>query len=206
MRTFLTFVALATLAIGLHDDCAFAAEGARIYVYKDYNSPENKALSATVMPARAAEVDMIRLRTFDKPGIDGKGTGIKMHFNVDPPPTWAGVVLPVQQDYWGDWEAEGLDLSRATKLVFYARGDIGGEQIQVKAAIAGDKPYGDSALFPVSTTWITLGKEWNRYEVPVDGAQLSRVITPFAVIVNKPTNPSGRGTIYLDEIYYELSE
>ena len=185
---------------------ALAVGDSRVYVYKDYNAPENKALSASVMPARAAEINMVSLRTFVKPGFDGKGTSIQLLFNVNQPPTWAGVVLPVQPDYWGEWDAAGLDLSKATKLVFYARGEQGGEQIQVKAAIAGDKPYGDSALFPVSTTWIKLDKDWKRYEVPVDGSQLSRVITPFAVIVNKPYNPSGKGTVYLDEIYYEMAQ
>lgn len=206
MKIFSLIKILVSAISGLLVLPALAVGDAQVYVYKDYNDPGNKALSATVMPARAAEINMVRLRTFVGPGFDGKGTCIQLSFDVNEPPTWAGVVLPVQPDYWGEWEAAGLDLSKAKKLVFYARGEQGGEQIQVKAALAGDKPYGDSALFPVSTDWIKLEKDWKRYEVPVDGSQLSRVITPFAVIVNKPYNPSGKGTVYLDEIYYEIAD
>jgi len=186
-------------------EASAGAPNQRVYVYKDYNAPENKAVAANIMPARAAEINMVGLKTFYQPGHDSKGSSIQLTFDVNPPPTWAGVVFPVQRDYWGEWAAVGLDLSKATKLVFWARGELGGEQIQVKAAIAGDKPYGDSAAFPVATSWLALEKGWRKYEVPVDGAQLSRVITPFAVITSKPYNPTGKVTVYLDEIYYEIS-
>ncbi|MFH0785275.1 MAG: hypothetical protein V2B20_25440 [Pseudomonadota bacterium] len=193
---------------------AFAQEGKRKYVYRDYNS-EGTVYSqrsvCNIMPARAAEKSMVRVTAFNKPGFDGSGTNIRIEFSkLKEPPRWAGVVFPVEADYWGE-EAEAsslsvLDLSKAKKLIFFAKGEKGGECIQVKAAIAGDRPYGDSALVPVMTDWITLGKEWKRYMVTVDGSQLKRVITPFAVITNLAYNPEGAITLDLDEIYYELGE
>lgn len=96
-----------------------------------------------------------------------------------------------------------MDLSRAKKLVFHAKGEHSGERIQIKAAIAGDQPFSDSADQPVDKGWIELKKAWGKYEVSVDGDQLKRVITPFAVIANIDMNPSGRIAFYVDEIYYE---
>jgi hypothetical protein len=195
-----------------------AQEGNRKYIYKDYDSKgtvfshPSVDKKINVMPSRAAEKSRIQFKAFIKPGFDGSGTCIRLEFNeLGEPPRWAGVVFPVEADYWGE-EAEAstssvLDLSKAKKLVFYARGEKGEERIQVKAAITGDKPYGDSALVPVMTDWITLGKDWKQYDVQIeDAAQLKRVITPFAIITNISYNPEGTITIYLDEIYYEMGE
>jgi hypothetical protein len=112
----------------------------------------------------------------------------------------------VQRDYWGEWDAPGLDLSKAKKLIFYAKGEKGGEEIQVKAAIASDKEFGDSALVPIVSDWLRLEKDWKRYEIKVDGSQLNRVITPFTLISNIDHNLGGSITFYVDEIYYELSK
>jgi hypothetical protein len=184
----------------------FGAEGERVYIYKDFGDSANKAVWANIMPARAAEKNMASFKSSFSPGFDGKGTCIRIYFDVSQPPAWAGVVAAVQQDYWGEWPAKGLDLSKAKKLVFYAKGEKSGEQIQIKAAIAGDKQYGDSALFPIASELLPLDTNWKRYEIPVDGTQLKRVITPFVVVANRPSNPNGTLTVYVDEIFYELSE
>lgn len=163
------------------------------------------------MPLRAVnKKGMVVFNASKGPGFDGSATCIMIEFNMlGEPPKWAGVVFPVEDNYFGE-EAEQssssvLDLERARRLVFYARGEKGGERIQVKAAFAGDKPYGDSALVPVMTNWITLEKNWKRYDVQIDNAgQLKRVITPFAVIASYSYNPGGAITVYLDEIYYEM--
>lgn len=198
--------------IGIAALLMFAASGnaaaERLYVYKDANDPENHGAWGNVMPARAAETDSVSIRTAIEHGFDGKGTAVQIKFvNLNDPPNWVGMVVSVQADYWGDTNLPGLDLTKAKKLVFYAKGEQGGEQIQVKAAIVGDKPFGDSADFPISSKeWITLDKGWKKYEIPVDGSQLKRVITPFVLIANKAHNLEGKLTFYVDEIYYELSK
>ena len=184
---------------------AFAEE--RFYIYKDANATVNHGEWGNIMPARAAETNSVGFKISITPGYGGKGTAVRVFFNLNQPPNWAGLVVPVQRDYWGEWEASGLDLSKAKKLIFYAKGTNGGEQIQVKAAIASDKQYGDSALLPVTSPWLTLEKDWKRYEIPIgDGSQLKRVITPFSITANKAHNLDGRITFFVDEIYYELSE
>jgi len=198
----------------------FAQNVIKKYVYQDYDSDDTvykkSNHSFIVMPASAADgTGIVGVKYIDEKGLD-KSQCIMISFgNLKEPPRWAGVVFPVKANYFGEKEAEVekeaeteklvLNLERARKLVFYAKGENGGERIQVKAAFAGDKPKGDSALFPVISRWLTLGKDWSRYEVPIDNpGQLTRVITPFAVIASLAYNPGGAITIYLDEIYYEL--
>lgn len=195
----MTFTFIFTLSSAVAED--------RLYVYKDANAAENHGVWGNIMPARAAETNSVRFKTSIAPGYGGKGTAVQVTFDLNKPPNWVGLVVPVQQDYWGEWEARGLDLSKAKKLIFYAKGEKGDEQIQVKAAIASDKQYGDSALIPVTSPWLTLEKDWKRYEISIeDGSQLKRVITPFALIANKSYNQGGLITFYVDDIYYELSK
>src|SRR6185436_1393695 len=121
-------------------------------------------------------------------------------------PGWAGLAAASADDYWGRAPSDAAyDLSAARNLVFFARGARGGESIQVKVAIAGDQPYGDSAPYPAETPWITLGKDWARYELPLESFDLRRVITPFAFVVSRAHGSgSGAFTFYLDEIYFEM--
>jgi hypothetical protein len=206
----------------LLSNTVFAQEGNRRYVYKDYNSAgtvfENSNHSYIIMPARAVDKKMVLVDASRGPGFGGSITCIRIEFkNLVEPPKWAGVTFPVESDFFGEEpevsSSSVLDLRRARKLIFYARGERGGERIQVKAIFAGDKPYGDKisndnsapAPLPLITDWITLEREWKRYELQIDNPdQLYRVITPFAVITSLPYNPGGSITVYLDEIYYEL--
>ena len=178
----------------------------RIYIYKDDGYSSNKGIWGNIMPAAAAEVGSASFNSASPKGFDGKGTAVKVSFNLSTPPNWAGVVVPVQADYWGETDAKGLDLTKAKKLVFYAKGEKGGEQIQVKAAIVSDKKFGDSAIVPIVSPWYTLEKNWKRYEITIEDAKgnLQRVITPFSVISNKPHNINvDTIDFYVDEIYYE---
>ena len=201
------FPLMALMVITLISILSPAIAEERVYVYKDANDKGNNGVWGNVMPARAAETNSVGFKTFFSPGYGGKGTAVQVAFDLTQPPNWVGLVVPVHRDYWGESDASGLDLSKAKKLVFYAKGEKGGEQIQVKAAIASDKQYGDSALLPLTSDWLKLEKDWKRYEISIkDASQLTRVITPFALIANKSYNPSEHITFYVDEIYYELSK
>jgi len=196
-------VLIALMAFGLISSTSIAGP---VYVYKNADSPDNKGVWGNTMPARAADTNSVQFKTSEKPDFDGNGTAVKVTFDLTQPPNWVGLVVPVQQDYWGEWQADGLDLTKAKKLIFWAKGTKGGEQIQVKASIATDKPYGDSAEIPIVSDWITLTKDWQKYEIAINnGSQLKRVITLFALIANEAHNPGGHIVFYVDEIYYELS-
>jgi len=182
--------------------CAIAAE--RVYVYKDDGDDVNKGVWSSIMPKEAADTKALTFITNSPNGFGGKGTSVKIDFNLDNYP-WAGLVAPVNDKYWGEKDYPGLDLSKMKKLVFYAKGDNGNEQIQVKAAFISNKPFGDSAILPVVSPWYVLTKDWKRYEIKLEDAQnnLKRVISPFSVITNNAHNPNGKFTVHIDEVFYE---
>lgn len=104
--------------------------------------------------------------------------------------------------YWQTRKAAGVrspvKIEGATKLVFWARGELGGEQVQFK--LAGEAA--SELLQPGDTT--ALPQEWSRFELPVGERDLSQVTGLFGVrwIQAGAVNPEGI-TFYLDDIHYE---
>ncbi len=91
-----------------------------------------------------------------------------------------------------DWkEYPGRDLSGATKLTFWARGEWGGEIAEFKF---GGIRAQVSVLGPV-----VLEREWRRYEIPITGGDLTRVVGGFCWVTNALQNPRGC-TIYVDDV------
>jgi hypothetical protein len=112
---------------------------------------------------------------------------------------WAGVYWQNPANNWGDKKG-GFDLSKATKLVFWARGEKGGEQIEEFriGGIGGKNPDSDTAgIGPVRLT-----KEWKEYTIDLRGKNLSSVSGGFCWATNADVNPEGC-TFYLDDVKYE---
>ncbi len=112
---------------------------------------------------------------------------------------WAGMYWQYPDSNWGD--KPGRKIVGATKIVFWARGENGGEIVKFKAGgiSAPNKRYQDS--FEVSTGFISLSKKWKKYEIDLTGADLSSVIGAFAWIAKK--NGNLNTTFYLDDICYQ---
>jgi exo-beta-1,3-glucanase (GH17 family) len=177
----------------------------RWYVYHDADTrDDNHGFWNNYMPESGGR--MIVIEEADRAAPYSGATSLMIGVRFEHP-WWCGIVVTSAPSAWGTApNTPAFDLGRATKLVFHARGEMGGEAIQVKVAIAGGNPYGDSAQMPFDTGWIRLEKEWRRYELPVDGTMLGRVITPFVLVTNRAHNPSGHLKINLDDIYFELGE
>jgi len=112
---------------------------------------------------------------------------------------WAGIFWQNPANNWGSVDA-GYDLSKATKLTFWARGVKGGERIEEfkVGGIMGEFSDSDSsAVGPV-----ILNKEWTQYTIDLKGKDMSYVIGGFAWSANADNNPEG-ATFYLDEIKFE---
>jgi len=110
---------------------------------------------------------------------------------------WVGVAWQNPPNNWGDQNG-GLDLTGATALELWARGEYGGEQISIGVGLIGDdKPYPDSAIEKVGG--IVLTEEWQRFEVPLQDADLSSIKTGFVVTLTGRAAPV---TVYLDSIRY----
>jgi len=111
---------------------------------------------------------------------------------------WGGIVWQNPADDWGE-EPGGFDLTGAKKLTFWARGETGGEMVEIKFGILGrNKPYHDSAKG--SAGRIKLTPEWKQYEISVEGKDMTCIKTGFVWSLAGKKEPI---TIYLDDIQYE---
>ena len=87
-----------------------------------------------------------------------------------------------------------LDLTGAKRLVFFARGELGGEVIRF--AIIGNQSVSNSTApfenlkYAVESNDITLNGDWKRYEFDLKGLDLSSVASPFAMIISDHRNSS----------------
>lgn len=112
---------------------------------------------------------------------------------------WAAIYWQEPDFNFGTVPNAGFNLKGARKITFWARGDKGGERIEVKAGgIKGEYP--DSFDMPLKT--IDLTKVWKKFTIPVSEKDLSYVVGGFYVAFQKKYNPTG-AVIYLDEIVYE---
>ena len=150
-------------------------------------------------------------------------TYIKATFKPQSGNSWGGfyfmngVFLPGAQEpqqNWGDYPNAGFNLTGATKLTFFARGEKGGEQVEFFVGGIGwpDKPYKES-LSKVSTdyvtlvfhsSYVTLSKEWKKYTIDLTGKDLSYVLSGFGWVTNAPRNLGQEITFYIDDIRFDL--
>ncbi len=125
----------------------------------------------------------------------------------------AGAQAPIPN--FGTVPNAGVDLSDATQLTFWARGEHGGERIEFLVAGVGrdaqtglplpDFPFPDSSpRFPASGTLTPLTNDWRQYTIDLHGLNLSYVLGGFGWVASAQQNPSG-AVFFLDDIRYELS-
>ena len=114
---------------------------------------------------------------------------------------------------FGDVPNAGVNLSGATSLTFWARGEIGGERIEFFVAGVGREantgvptnPFPDSSpRRPTVGTLFTLSSEWQRFRIDVSGMDLSYVLGGFGWVASRAANPSG-AVFFVDDIEFELS-
>lgn len=114
---------------------------------------------------------------------------------------WSGVYWQHPANNWGD-KRGGFDLTKYTKLVFYAKGETGEEVIDklFMGGITGQTEEGDSDEASISP--VELSTKWEEYIIGLEGLDLSHIIGGFGFALNSDANPDG-ATFYLDEIRYE---
>lgn len=166
------------------------------------------------MPENAGQFAQLDPESRDQPNPEPgeeAGSGTCMAVSVKwQSPYWFAVAFvsgPSAPPWWGeDNRGWYYDLSGLKKLVFYARGENGGERIQVKVGILGDKKYGDSLPFPVESRWLPLTKEWKRYEVDFATAKpRNRIANGFTFVLSRDQQEGNARTtrFFLDTIYME---
>lgn len=112
---------------------------------------------------------------------------------------WAGIYWQHPANNWGTIDA-GYNLSKATKLTFWARGAKGGERIEEfkVGGISGE--FKDSDTVGIGP--IVFNKEWTQYTINLTGKDMSHIIGGFCWVANMDMNPE-KFTFYLDEIKFE---
>ncbi len=114
---------------------------------------------------------------------------------------WAGIYWLHPADNWGDRKG-GYNLTGAKKLVFWARGENGGEKIAEfrLGGVGQGREYPDSDTASIGP--VILSKEWKEYEIDLRGKDLTTISGGFAWSANVDDNPSSC-TFYLGNIRYE---
>lgn len=113
--------------------------------------------------------------------------------------SWSGIYWLYPPNNWGKLPNTGYDLSEARKFVFYARGKRGREVASFKVGGIRGR-YGDSCTVPLNG--VQLSKEWQRYEINLEGYSLERIIGAFCISIESLKNERG-AVIFLDELRFE---
>ena len=113
---------------------------------------------------------------------------------------WAGVFWQNPANNWGAKKG-GFDLTGAKKLVFWARGEKGGEVIAEVGVGGITGKYADTDK--VSKGPIKLTTEWQEFEIDISQADLSYISGGFFWTAKAEDEPEGGITFYLDDIRFE---
>lgn len=173
------------------------------YVYADSSSLDNHFIPSGWMPATAARDLRINVNWQSNP-FSGDSC-IRVEYENNSGTRWAGMYWQEPGNNWGSIPNAGYNLSDATKLTFWARGDEGGEiinEFKMGGIVSGEYPDSDSAgIGPVKLT-----QEWEKYEIDLRGRDLSHVIGGFCWATNIDVNDPEGVIFYLDEIRYETDD
>jgi len=163
------------------------------YVYADRGSELNHFVPEGFMGDFSdIEMDENYLLDPERPNV------IQIIYTPSGSSGWTGI-------YWWDPPGSnfgskdgGFDLSCATKLTFWTRGENGGEKAEFK--VGGIEGTYQDSLIPAKTTGvIRLTDTWVQYTIDLSGKSLNHIIGGFVWVSNDPDG----GTIYLDDIMFE---
>lgn len=112
---------------------------------------------------------------------------------------WAGMFWQNPPSNWGEKKG-GFNLTGATKLTFWARGEKGNEKIKSFKVGGISGTYPDSCS--VSYGPVILKKTWRKYTINLKNRDLSYINGGFCWVAVAGDNPTGI-TFYLDDIKYE---
>jgi len=166
------------------------------YVYQDWGADVNQFVPEGWM----GDISDINIDDNFKLDTERPNT-LKITYTPQGGQGWAGVYWWVPGTNWGNGDDVGLNISCASKLTFWARGEKGGEKAEFK--VGGIKgTYSDSLQPAFSSGPITLTDKWVQYTIDLNGKDLSHILGGFVWVTKKSSNPNG-AIIYLDDIKFE---
>ncbi|NQT75331.1 MAG: hypothetical protein HQ566_02290 [Candidatus Omnitrophica bacterium] len=166
-------------------------------VYTDGRSPDNHYNPSGYM----GDYSDIKIdaSSFDSPHAGTTCIKITYTNAVSQGARWSGVYWQNPANNWGDRQG-GFDLTGATRLTFWARGEYGGERIEEFKIGGITGMYSDSDVAGIGPVLLTA--EWKEYEIDLRGKDLSYISGGFALSSNLDVNPDG-AIFYLDDIRYQ---
>lgn len=187
-----------------------------VYVYKDFGMTENHFTQKAKMAGVDSDLVMDMDEDYRKDPYAGSSC-IRCE-QVTREGDWGGWLflngylpqgesLPHLND--GKSDGQGLDLTGADELRFYARGEKGGETVEFFTAGFGYDGTSNrrTAKFPDSSIKrsageVRLTKEWKEYVIPLKGADMSYIVCGFGYVLNDTMDGNADNVFYLDEIRF----
>lgn len=175
-----------------------------LYIYSDKNAPTDSYIPSGWM----GDTNDIRFNDQETQEFAAGATSIKITYTASGSQgnKWAGIYWQSSQNNWGERDT-GLDLSGYNKLIFKAKGAVGGEVI-TKLKVGGittNGVTGDPVTYPDSVDAevgpIRLTNDWQEYYINLVDQNLSSVNGGLAMIFNADHAEGGQ-TIYIDEIRF----
>ena len=192
-------------------------ERRNIYVYRDFGDTENHYTQKALM----AGMDASLVRDMNENWQENpySGSSCIRCEQITHEGDWGGWLflngylpegsnVPELND--GTVDGQGLDLSGAERLTFFARGEKGGEQVEFFTCGFGYNsewnaqvvPFPDSSM-KRSTGVVTLTQEWTQFSIDLSSADMSSIVCGFGYVL-KGNVPGDREKVcYLDEIRFE---
>ena len=192
-------------------------ERRNIYVYRDFGDAENHYTQKALM----AGMDASLVRDMNENWQENpySGSSCIRCEQITHEGDWGGWLflngylpegsnVPELND--GTADGQGLDLSGAERLTFFARGERGGEQVEFFTCGFGYNsewnvqvvPFPDSSM-KRSTGVVTLSREWTQFSIDLSSADMSSIVCGFGYVL-KGNAPGNREKVcYLDEIRFE---
>ncbi|MGE0268530.1 MAG: hypothetical protein AB7S78_08765 [Candidatus Omnitrophota bacterium] len=168
------------------------------YVYSDKGARNNHFIPSGFMPDGKCVSFNDR---WQEKCQNGK-TCIKVVYDIEcskENQEWAGVYWLNPANNWGRRKG-GYNLTGAKRLTFWAKGEIGGEQIQefTIGGVEGDYPDSDKIVIGP----VILSDQWKEYSIDLQGKDLSYISGGFAWTTEVAVNPESC-VFFLDEIKFE---
>jgi len=111
---------------------------------------------------------------------------------------------------WGEYADAGVNLTGATMITFWVKGDEGGENVEFFAFGVGRDPVTGAPFMPnpdsspkVSAGLLSLTTDWQEITLAVSSADLSYVLGGFGWVAASNMNGYEDITFYLDDIQYD---
>lgn len=112
---------------------------------------------------------------------------------------WVTVAWQNPGHNWGE-VAGGFDLTKATRLTFWAKGETGKENVEFMVGMEQGQSAVSRDTLRATTGIIKLKKEWKKYNIPLEDLDRTRLITGFLFRIEGQGKPV---VFCLDDIQFE---